>query len=125
MEDQDPRPESLRSTVNGSNAVCANTIGTILYYTIHLLQQNFVQSVKVLVYLHPPLKMWRADKEGKPRLPISDPKTVPYQHLWGSVKVDEGKKNLDKEVARAEESSKKRNYIKNGISKFIECWRAV
>lgn len=70
-----------------------------------------------------PVKMWRADKEGKPRLPVGDPKPVPHKHLWGSVEVDEGKKNADKEVARAAECSEKRNFIKSGLSKYIEYWR--
>ena len=56
-------------------------------------------------------------------MPVGDPKLGLFKLLWGSVKVDESKTNVNKDFARAKESSEKKNFIKNEISKYIDYWR--
>jgi hypothetical protein len=57
--------------------------------------------------------MWRADVNGRPRIPEGDPDPVPYKPLWGEVEVNPAKRNVEKEMLRASESIEKKSFIIN------------
>jgi hypothetical protein len=73
---------------------------------------------------HPTVRMWKVDGSGRPRIPKGDPDPVPYKPLWGEVEVNPAKRNVEKEMLRANESIEKKGFIINGISKYIQYWRS-
>jgi hypothetical protein len=72
----------------------------------------------------PAVRMWRADRSGRPRIPEGDPDPVPYKPLWGEVEVNPTKCNTEKKMLRASESIEKKGFIINRIAKYIQYWRS-
>jgi hypothetical protein len=68
----------------------------------------------------PAVRMWRADRSGRPRIPEGDPDPVPYKPLWGEVEVNPTKCNTEKKMLRASESIEKKGFIINRIAKYIQ-----
>jgi hypothetical protein len=67
--------------------------------------------------------MWKADGNGRPRIPEGDHDHVPYKPLWSKVEVNPKKRNAEKEMLRASENIEKKGFIINGIAKYIHYWR--
>jgi hypothetical protein len=78
--------------------------------------------IRCFVYLHSTTPDF-VDGSGRPRIPEGDPDPVPYKPLWGEVEVNPAKRNAEKEMFRASESTEKKGFIINGISKYIQYWR--
>lgn len=69
--------------------------------------------------------MQNLDDNDKPRFPSShvDPLLVKFKPLYGNVRIDSNKKNVEKEAARVTDCLKKQGFIWSGISKYIEFQR--
>jgi hypothetical protein len=56
----------------------------------------------------PPIKLWKCNLDGSPKLPIGVPSHVPYHPIWGN------------DVLRFME---KKKFISVGLSKYVEFWK--
>jgi hypothetical protein len=63
--------------------------------------------------------MWRADESGSPLIYEGDLHSILFKLLWNNVAVDP-KKNIRNELIRACKSIEKKNFIINGITKYIQ-----
>jgi hypothetical protein len=55
-----------------------------------------------------PIKLWKCNLDGSPKLPIGVPSPIPHHPIWGSDAL---------------RSMEKEKFINVGLSKYVEFWK--
>jgi hypothetical protein len=81
-----------------------------------------VVNVQWLPQNRPPVRLWKVDTDGRPKLPVGYPKLVPFKPMWGS-EVPKQTGNPETARKKAKKATETKNFMKSELQKYIDYWK--